>query len=258
MAPHSALSASPALRRQLWHTGLWVVGGSVFASVCFAHTSFTMFGQVQYAHTMVFATLIPLVVSSLAFSWIASLTLRLDASRRELERLAHQDALTGLANRREAMARLAEWAAAAPDPAPPSPTAPGLTPLCLAIADIDYFKRVNDRLGHDGGDASLVHFAAMLRRMLPADWLVARIGGEEFLIAARAADFPTFAARIEAVRVAVAETPLITPAGPWQLTASFGLAERRGPEAPDRLITRADMALFAAKQAGRNRVERAA
>ncbi len=244
----TAPRAPAALRRQLRRTGLWVVGGSVLASACFAHLSFVLFGTVDYTGTMIAAIIIPLIVASLAFGWIASLTLRLDTSRRELERLANQDTLTGLANRRAVMARLAEWAAVERWP----------DPVCLAIADIDFFKRVNDRLGHDGGDASLVHFAAMLRRMLPESWLVARIGGEEFLIAAPAADFPAFAARIEAVRVAIADTPLITPAGPYQLTASFGLAARRPHETPDRLITRADTALYAAKQAGRNRVEKAA
>lgn len=246
--PHAlraATGAPPALRRRLWRTGALVVGGSVFASACLAHLSFTLFGTVDYAGTMFFAVLIPLVVASLAFGWIASLTLRLESSRRALEQLALQDALTGLANRRAAMARLAEWSASEGE-------------IALAIADIDYFKRVNDRLGHDGGDASLVHFAAMLRRMLPAGWLVARIGGEEFLIAAQTGDLATFAARIEALRVAVADTPLITPAGPYRLTASFGLAGRRAGEAADRLITRADLALYAAKQGGRNRIERAA
>ncbi|OBV11647.1 GGDEF domain-containing protein [Erythrobacter dokdonensis] len=234
-----------ALRRHLWRTDLLVVGASVIASAMFAHLSFTMFGTIDYAGTMVAAVAIPLVVASLAFAWIAALTLRLDASRRELERMAHQDPLTGLANRRAALARLEQWAGT-PDR------------IALAIADIDFFKRVNDRLGHDAGDASLVHFAAMLRKLLPAEWLVARIGGEEFLIAARDADFPAFAARIEAVRVAVAQTPLIVSAGPWQMTASFGLAERLAGEPADRMITRADTALYAAKQAGRNRIERAA
>jgi len=244
--PRALAGASPELRSGLRRTGVVVVGGSVLTSVFFAHTSFTLFGQVEYGHTMIFATLIPLVVASIAFSWIAALTIRLDASRRELERLALQDPLTHLANRRAAMGQLAAWAGA---------DGPG---IALAIADIDFFKRVNDRLGHDGGDASLVHFAAMLRRMVPDGWLVARIGGEEFLIAAPQADFPAFAARIEALRVAVAETPLITHAGPWRLTASFGLAEQGPGEAPDRLITRADRALYLAKQAGRNRIEKAA
>lgn len=241
----SPAAAAATLPRRLWRTGAIVVGGSVFASLCFAHISFSLFGTIDYAGTMFFAGLIPLIVASLAFSWIASLTLKLEASRTELERLALQDPLTDLANRRAAMAQLAAWTAA---PAP----------VALAIADIDFFKRVNDRLGHDGGDASLVHFAAMLRRLLPDGWLIARIGGEEFLIAAPTSDFAHFAARIEALRSAVAETPLITPAGPYRLTASFGLAERRSDEAADRIITRADLALYAAKQGGRNRIEKAA
>lgn len=247
-SPRPRADGAPgAVRARLRRTGALVVGGSVLASMCFAHLSFVLFGTIDYVGTMIAAALIPLVVASLAFAWIAALTIRLDASRRQLEHLAMADPLTNLANRRAAMARLEQWDAQ-----------PGSAPIAMAIADIDFFKRVNDRLGHDGGDASLVHFAAMLTRLLPPDWLIARIGGEEFLIAAPSADFGTFAARIEALRVAVAETPLITPAGPYKLTASFGLAERRDNEPPGRLITRADMALYAAKQAGRNRVERAA
>jgi diguanylate cyclase (GGDEF)-like protein len=219
-ASNAATATSPELRRRLRRTGVIVVGGSILATLGFVHIAMTLFGGIVYLDAMIAALIIPLVVASLAFSWIAKLTHQLEASRRDLERLANEDPLTRLANRRAAMARLAEW------------SGNGSRPICLAIADIDFFKRVNDRLGHDGGDASLVHFAAMLRRMLPNDWLVARIGGEEFLIAARTDDFATFAARIEALRVAVAETPLITPAGPWQLTSSFGLAEQPPGEAP--------------------------
>jgi diguanylate cyclase (GGDEF)-like protein len=245
--PLEAPSPAPAaVRARLARTGAVVVAGSVLASGLFTHASFRLFGEIDYAGAMVFAVLIPLVVASLAFAWIAALTLRLEASRRELERLAHQDPLTGLANRRAAFARLDGWATAA---------APG---LALAIADIDFFKRVNDKLGHDGGDASLVHFAAMLRRLVPEAWLVARLGGEEFLLAARGIDEAAFTARIEALRRAIAETPLITPAGPQSLTASFGLAALREGESVGALITRADNALYAAKQAGRNRTQTAA
>lgn len=246
-APEARSPAEPALRARLARMGALVVGGSVAASVFFAHTSFTMFGEVEYASTMVFATVIPLVVASLAFGWIAALTLRLDTSRRALERLAHEDALTGLANRRAALARLAEWT---------EENAAG--GLVLALADIDFFKRINDKLGHDGGDAGLAHLAAMLRRLSPGDWLVARLGGEEFLLAARGATEGDFAARIEDLRRAIADTPLITAAGATHLTASFGIAARRPGETAGALITRADNALYAAKQAGRNRTEWAA
>lgn len=237
--------AATPLRRQLWRTGALVVGGSVLASAAFAHLSFTLFGTITYRDTMIFAVLIPLVVASSAYAWIAALTLRLEASRAALEQLAHQDPLTGLANRRAALQTLAEWGRT-PDP------------MVLAIADLDFFKHVNDRLGHEGGDAGLIHLAGVLRKLVPSGWLVARIGGEEFLLAARELDPADFAARIEAVRAAVAMTPLITSAGPWYFTASFGLAARLDEEAPERLMSRADKALYAAKQAGRNRIEKAA
>lgn len=222
-----------------------MVGGSVLATLLFVHLAMTQFGGIVYFDAMVAALLIPLVVATCAFGWIASLTLKLETSRRELERLALQDSLTGLSNRRAAMAQLETWGAQG-------------SGIALAIADIDFFKRVNDRLGHDGGDASLVHFAGLLQRILPQGWLIARIGGEEFLIAAQAPDFTQFTAHIETLRRTVAETALITPAGPYTLTASFGLAERGEAEATGRLITRADLALYAAKQAGRNRIEKAA
>lgn len=246
-APEARSSAEPALRARLARTGALVVGGSVAASTICTHVSFLLFGAAEYAGSMAIAVLIPLLVATLAFGWIAALTLRLDASRRALERLAHEDALTGLANRRAALARLAEWT---------EENAAG--GLVLALADIDFFKRINDKLGHDGGDAGLAHLAAMLRRMSPGDWLVARLGGEEFLLAARGPNEAEFAARIEGLRRAIAGTPLITAAGATHLTVSFGIAARRPGETAGDLITRADNALYAAKQAGRNRTEWAA
>jgi len=225
--------------------GVAVVGGSVLASTGFTHLAFTFFGDAQYGATMLLATLIPLVVASIAYGWIARLTLRLETSRAKLEHLAHSDALTGLANRRAALMELEQWVRAG-------------DPVALAIADIDRFKSINDRLGHEGGDASLVQFAAMLRQLAPQGWLVARFGGEEFLIAARGALLPGFTGMIEEIRQTVAETPLIVPAGSHSMTASFGIAGRAEGEPVGRLIARADKALYAAKQAGRNRTERAA
>lgn len=238
-------SAARAIRGRWIRNGVAVVGGSILASTGLTHLSFTLSADAQYGLTMVFATVIPLVVASIAYGWIASLTLGLERSRAQLELLAHSDALTGLANRRAALMELEQWAADG-------------GPVALAIADIDRFKSINDRLGHEGGDASLVHFAAMLRRLAPEDWLVARFGGEEFLLAARGALLPGFAGMIEAMRQTIAETPLIVPARPYCMTASFGIADRAAGEPVGSLIARADTALYAAKQAGRNRTERAA
>jgi tetratricopeptide (TPR) repeat protein len=100
------------------------------------------------------------------------LTLQREAA--ELGRRAYEDALTGLANRRLAQLRLPELMASAAESG---------RPLCLAVADVDHFKTVNDRFGHPLGDEVLRRVAAILRANVPAGALIARFGGEEFLIA---------------------------------------------------------------------------
>jgi diguanylate cyclase (GGDEF)-like protein len=235
------------VRARIIRNGVLVVGGSILASLLFVELSFEFAGDVEYEGSMLFALLIPLVVASAAYGWIAALTLRLERSNAALDRLAHTDPLTGLANRRAAMATLAEWTHQQPG---------SQGRWSVAIADIDDFKCINDRYGHDAGDAALSHVATMLEGLAGKGWLVARIGGEEFLLAAPA---PTsadrFAEQIEAMREGLAATALITPAGPHTITASFGLAEWHADEPLERLLARADRALYLAKETGRNRIE---
>lgn len=237
------------VRSRIIRNGLLVVGGSVLASLLFVELSFEFGGDVDYEGSMLFGLLIPLVVASAAYGWIAALTLRLERSNAALDRLAHTDPLTGLANRRAAMQALSQWTNRGKGPA---------SHCTVAIADIDDFKRINDRFGHDTGDAALAHVATILQRLGGADWVVARIGGEEFLLAAPA---PTsahrFGEQVEAIRAGLAATALITPAGPHTITASFGMAEWHGDEPLERLLARADRALYRAKEKGRNRVETA-
>ncbi len=233
-----------ALHWRLWRNGFIVVGASIAASVMLTRLSLDSNAPPDPAVLMLFATLIPLVVASCAYLWIASLTVRLDRSRAELEELALTDPLTGLANRRAAMQTLQDWA----EPPSSRPDA-----LSVAIADIDWFKRINDQFGHDAGDAGIVHVATIMARLAPEDWLVARIGGEEFLIAACTADTEQFSELIDRVRATLEATPLITHGGQHTLTASFGVATMQGEEAVDRLMIRADRALYDAKEAGRNR-----
>ena len=240
------------LRSRIIRNGVLVVGGSTLASVAFTEAAFHVVGSDSYTGSMIAAAAIPLMVAGPVYGWIAALTLRLDRSNAALDRLAHTDPLTGLANRRAAMAQLAEWT---------TPGAPARG-CATAIIDIDDFKCINDRFGHETGDAALCHVALMLERFAPADWLVARIGGEEFLIAAPAtaagAAGAAFAEHIEAIREGFATTPLITRAGPHTITASFGLAQWQPAEPLERLLARADRALYRAKETGRNRVEVAA
>ncbi len=236
-------SAQRALLKRLWRNGFIVVGSSVAASVMLTHFASQTGGEPDYSTSIIIATIIPLVVATPAYGWIASLTAQLDVSRAKLERLAHTDPLTGLANRRAAMETLARWTREQADA--------GHT-LSIAIADIDDFKHINDRYGHSAGDAGIEHVAHILARLAPADSLVARVGGEEFLIATRTACPGTFFDTIDAIRATLQDTLLITQWGKHALTASFGVATWRAGDNLDRLMIRADEALYAAKANGRN------
>lgn len=177
------------------------------------------------------------LLTSLAIAYrIRLLSIERDtAVRQEIStrRLADTDPLTGLLNRRaflsHAVGRLADQQ--------------------LLVADVDHFKRVNDTVGHDGGDEVLRVVARTLRRAVPPGTLIARIGGEEFAILAdaRAALDP------EALLAALRTAPM--PYG-LQVTASIGSCTGALVDEADwqQLYHDADAALFAAKHAGRNRV----
>lgn len=129
-------------------------------------------------------------------------------------------------------------------------------PFSIAVLDLDYFKNVNDEHGHGAGDAVLQSFAAMLRRCTRASDLVCRLGGEEFLVGMPGANAESARHRAEAWRSEF-ETALMKTAGGNVLacTVSVGVAEHRpNEETLEQTIARADEALYAAKQAGRNRV----
>ena len=175
---------------------------------------------------------------------------RLRASVHDGLRLAVIDPLTGLYNRRYAVARLAAIAEAA--------TASG-EEFAVMVVDLDRFKSVNDRWGHAAGDAVLVSVAERLGQSLRAGDLLARIGGEEFLAALPATGLTEARHVAERLCHAVEETPVLLPCGTQiAVTVSIGLAigaPRRGTEDPVRdTVDRADRALLAAKSAGRNQV----
>lgn len=176
---------------------------------------------------------------------------KLRDSVRDGLRLAVIDPLTGLFNRRYAVSQLAEIAAQA--------QASGQT-YAVMVIDLDRFKAVNDRFGHPAGDAVLTEVARRLAGNLRHGDLLARIGGEEFLIALPEADLEMASGIAERLCHAIQETPFkITGFAPLALTASIGLAigeaQTSWPEQPiSAVIDRADQALLYAKSAGRNQV----
>jgi diguanylate cyclase (GGDEF)-like protein len=177
--------------------------------------------------------------------WVASLVDRVERERDESRRMrerAQTDGLTGLPNRRafdEALARLH------------SGRREQDTRFCLLMVDLDFFKSYNDSFGHLAGDDALRISARLLRDALRPGDLPARYGGEEF--AALLPDADAAAGLQVAARVIEQFHHEHWPLRP--VTVSIGVAEAQPGDDADRLIARADAALYAAKHAGRNRAE---
>jgi two-component system cell cycle response regulator len=168
----------------------------------------------------------------------------------EARRLASTDSLTGLMNRRAFLEAIAAEA---------KKSDKNMFPWSLLLLDVDHFKRVNDRWGHDAGDAVLRGVAGVLARIARKTDFVARWGGEEFVIALVATADAGARVAGERVRRAIAEARYALPSGGMLgATASIGLASALAPEWNlDELIARADRAMYNAKNRGRNRVETA-
>ena len=185
-----------------------------------------------------------------AIAMTIALSQRIGGLRRQrdqLKALAERDALTGLPNRRA----LAEVLPRRIDEA----RAQG-RPLSVVFVDLDRFKAVNDRHGHAVGDEVLIEAARRLIGRLRGGEVVARQGGEEFVLMLPGADGAGATGLAERLRALIADSSFETSAGALQMTASFGVATlRAGDASPEALVARADAAMYRAKQAGRNRVE---
>jgi len=162
----------------------------------------------------------------------------------ELRRLATTDPLTGAFNRRHGQACLAE--------AFRITEGGGQRPAVLML-DIDHFKSINDRHGHDVGDAALCAVVAACRATLGETLPIVRWGGEEFLIVLPRTDADAAARTAQTLRHAIGDLRVRTSSGELGMTVSIGAALGRG-DGPDDLIHRADEALYAAKRSGRDRV----
>lgn len=163
----------------------------------------------------------------------------------ELARASRRDVLTGLPNRRAFDEELAREVARAGRDA---------KPLAVVMLDVDRFKVVNDTHGHAAGDAVLREVAARAAAAVRAGDLVARIGGEEFVLLLHGADLTGALELAERVRVAVAATPVVAGDRRLAVTASLGCAVLAPGEAPEALVARADARLYDAKRGGRDRV----
>lgn len=165
---------------------------------------------------------------------------------KRLQELAARDYLTNLFNRRHFFEH---------GPALVETARQGGFPVSIALLDIDHFKQLNDRHGHDGGDQVLDAVASNLSRLAERETnLLARVGGEEFAILFAGADLAEACRLSESIRQEIARAPLQLAGETLTLTVSIGVTEIGKTEKLDASLNRADRALYCAKQEGRNRV----
>lgn len=127
-------------------------------------------------------------------------------------------------------------------------------PFCAMIFDIDHFKRINDHYGHKVGDEVLQKLAERCQNTSRTVDLISRYGGEEFVILLPETNLESAARVAERLRQSIMNEPFKTNAGALRLTVSLGIAEAKETDSLHTLIERADVALYKAKNAGRNRV----
>ena len=184
---------------------------------------------------------------------IASFCVENTVNRARLMRSGFTDVLTGWNNRRYLIVRLGEELGRARR---------DQTGIVCLMLDIDHFKRVNDTWGHAAGDAVLRELASRIESQVRASDVAARFGGEEFVVLLPNTEVSSAKLLAERIRAAISKTPFDLPTGESvKVTVSIGISEVR-PRPDDRdlktigdsLIARADVALYAAKSAGRDRV----
>lgn len=206
--------------------------------------------KLEIVHFLLTAASVP-TISSLA-SQLSSLRVRLQSQKDELAQaltriqiLATRDELTGLVNRRHMMDVLLQHRKRL--------QRSGYHRFCLAILDLDHFKRVNDTHGHGVGDEVLRRFATVAQQALRDTDVLARWGGEEFLVLLNDTTTEQAEVGLERVREMLADARLCSELPELRATFSAGLTAYHWGEPLDVCIERADRALYEAKAAGRNR-----
>ena len=129
-------------------------------------------------------------------------------------------------------------------------------PYVVAMLDIDHFKIINDTWGHDTGDAALITIGRVMRQTLRETDIIGRVGGEEFAIIMPETVAKEGMSLVERLRKVVEEIDIQTPKCKFKVTASIGLATFDDlSETLDQIVANSDVALYRAKNSGRNRIE---
>ena len=229
-------------------------GASVMLAAILIAVSFTWFTTRDFApqihHQALWtATLLPLVIVPACIAIIGRQNLYDHRLMLDILELAHTDEMTQLPNRRGFMRDAAKVLA--------GNVQAGLG-TCIFLIDIDHFKQVNDKFGHPAGDCTLIEIATAMRKVLPANVALARLGGEEFSALLTFGSFSEIHEHAEALRDAVARTVCEVDGAQIQVTVSVGIGIAGPGDTVSLVLCKADGALYAAKGEGRNRFSIAA
>lgn len=166
----------------------------------------------------------------------------------DLKELVHTDALTGLFNHRHFRIVLDQEL---------ERSRRGGLPTALIMLDLDHFKQVNDRWGHESGNQVLKHTAAVMRQVLRKVDIACRYGGEEFAVILPGTPLPRAASAAERLRVALAAEPVALQDGtrvPVSASLGVNVFPRDDGQTPEQFIEATDRFLYQAKESGRNRI----
>jgi diguanylate cyclase (GGDEF)-like protein len=220
---------------------IFFVAMSLRAYTSFTYSSLGAFTPTGLQSFSYLAGYLLLIVNGFGF-----LLLCKEKDDRKMERLATIDSLTGLVNRRAFFDQTERVRAL---------TARLRQPISLMMIDIDHFKRLNDRFGHATGDEALRIFAATVQTVLREHDVLGRLGGEEFGLVMPGTDLAGALHAAERMRTAVESAALPTSGNAYTMTVSIGVVVIDPEEPINAALARADHALYAAKSAGRNRIE---
>ena len=187
---------------------------------------------------------IPIVLAIPVFSLFLWKIKQLAIAKARLEELAYTDSLTGCLNRRAFIARMEAWEKAGNSGVPDG--------AALMVIDVDHFKRINDTLGHEQGDQTLIRVAEAIRDAVRPDDSFGRMGGEEFAVFMPGVNKPVATLAAERLRIAVTASGMTHADGTEPVTISVGVAWSGGRITFVELYPEADKCLYLAKESGRN------
>jgi len=214
---------------------LLLVPISQLSIITHEHNLATLYSLTVIAHATVF------VMTGLGLIT----TLLVDEKKRYLE-LSLKDPLTGLYNRRGLQFIIEQQQLFSPSQT---------SSLFACVVDIDYFKRINDSYGHDGGDLVLEVFSDLMKHHLKKEDLCCRLGGEEFLLLFFATDTNSATQFLEGLRKTIETSQIAYQEHRISVTASFGLTNWQSNDSFESLVNRADKAVYEAKDNGRNQIK---